>query len=332
MTKATIPLREIEDAVSLACRAPSFHNSQPWKWVLESATLKLFLDTDWLVTTDNSGRQALLSCGAALDHLRVAMAAAGWTTLVDRFPNPNNRHHLADIDFRPAIGVTPAQRRAADAILCRRTDRLPFGAVADWPAFEKLLRLAVGNRPTQIDVLDAQQHTELAEASHLADVLRMYDAAYHAELDWWTSSFGAAVGIPHSALVSAEESDRVDIGRSFPVTHTRERRRQTGDDEATVVVISALGDTREDILGCGETLSAVLLEATIAGLASCTLTHLTEHSATRDIISTLTGHPLPQVLVRIGTAPALDEVPPPTPRRQLSEVFRYRPHRPHDRN
>lgn len=332
MTKAKIPLREIEDAVHLACRAPSFHNSQPWKWVLESATLKLFLDTDWLVATDSSGRQALLSCGAVLDHLRVAMTAAGWTTVVDRFPNPNNRHHLADIEFRPAIGVTAAQRRAADAILCRRTDRLPFGAVADWPAFEKLLRLAVGNRPTRVDVLAAQQRTELAEASHLAEVLRMYDAAYHAELDWWTAPFGTTTGIPHSALVSAAESDRVDVGRSFPVTHTRERRRQAGDDQATVAVISALSDTREDILACGETLSAVLLEATVAGLASCTLTHLTEHPVTSDIVSKLTGHPLPQVLVRIGTAPALDEVPPPTPRRQLSDVFRYRPHRPHDRN
>jgi len=334
MTKATVSLREIEDAVYLACRAPSFHNSQPWKWILDSgsATLKLFLDTDWLVASDGSGRQAMLSCGAALDHLRVAMAAAGWTTLVDRFPNPNNRHHLADIDFRPAIGVTPAQRRAADAILCRRTDRLPFGAVEDWPAFEKLLRLAVGNRPTRIDVLDARQRTELAEASHLAELLRKYDAAYHAELGWWTAPFGAATGVPHSALVSAAESDRVDIGRAFPVTHTQERRRQTGDDRATVVVISALGDSREDILACGETLSAVLLEATIAGLATCTLTHLTEHGATRDIISKLTGHSLPQVLVRIGTAPALDEVPPPTPRRQLSDVFRCRPDCAHDRN
>ncbi|MUL47122.1 NAD(P)H nitroreductase [Mycobacterium sp. CBMA293] len=332
MTKTTISLREIEDAVHVACRAPSFHNSQPWKWILESATLKLFVDTDWLVATDSSGRQALLSCGAALDHLRVAMAAAGWTTNVDRFPNPNNRHHLADIGFRPADGVTPAQGRAADAILCRRTDRLPFGAVADWPAFEKLLHLAVGNRPAHVDVLAAQQHTELAEASHLAEVLRMYDADYHAELAWWTAPFGATTGIPHSALVSAAESDRVDIGRSFPVTHTRERRQQAGDDQATVVVISAIGDTREDILVCGETLSAVLLEATIAGLASCTLTHLTEHPATRDIISTLTGHQLPQVLVRIGTAPPLDEVPPPTPRRPLSDVFRYRPDRPHNRN
>lgn len=332
MTKPTISLRAIEDAVHLACRAPSFHNSQPWKWILESATLKLFLDTDWLVATDGSGRQAMLSCGAALDHFRVAMAAAGQTTVVDRFPNPNNRHHIADIDFRPAIGVTAAQRRAADAILCRRTDRLPFGPVRDWPAFENLLRLTVADRPTRLDVLAAHQRAELAEASHLADVLRMYDAAYHAELDWWTMPFGATTGIPHSALVSAAESDRVDIGRSFPVTHHRERRQEAGDDQATVVVISALADTREDIVACGETLSAVLLEATMAGLASCTLTHLTEHPATRDIISALTGHPLPQVLIRLGTAPSLDEVPPPTPRRELSDVFRYRPDRPHDRN
>lgn len=97
------------------------------------------------------------------------------------------------------------------------------------------------------------------------------------------------------------------------------------------MVISALGDTREDILACGETLSAVLLEATIVGLASSTLTHVTEHAATSDIISSLTGHRLPQVLVRIGTAPALDDVPPPTPRRQLSDVFRHGPERPHDR-
>ncbi|KAB7756365.1 Acg family FMN-binding oxidoreductase [Mycolicibacterium mucogenicum] len=332
MTKATIPLAEIEGAVLLACRAPSIHNSQPWKWVLESATLKLYLDADWLVTTDGSGRQALLSCGAALDHLRVAMAATGWTTTVDRFPDPDNHRHLADIHFQPAGSVTPAQRQAADAILCRRTDRLPFGAVDDQPALIELLRLAVGNRPTRMDVLAAHQRTQLAEASHLTDALRMYDAAYHAELDWWTSPFDSTTGIPHSALVSAPESDRVDIGRTFPVTHGRERRQHAGDDQATVVVISALGDTREDVLTCGETLSAVLLEATVAGLASCTLTHLTEHPATCDIISTLTGHPLPQVLVRIGSAPALDDVPPPTPRRQLADVFCFRPHRPDDRN
>jgi hypothetical protein len=200
---------------------------------------------------------------------------------------------------------------------------LPFDAVPDWPAFQHLLWLAVQNRPTHVDVLDAKQRLKLSEASHLAEVMRAYDASYDAELSWWTSQFGATTSIPHSSLVSAAESDRVDIGRSFPVTHTRERRQQIGDDKSTVVVISALDDTRQDILACGETLSAVLLEATMAGLASCTLTHLTEHPATSDIVATLTGHQLPQVLVRIGIAPTLDEFPPPTPRRPLPDVFCY---------
>lgn len=292
--------------------------------MLESATLRLFLDPDQLVHTDSSGRQALLSCGAALDHLRVVMAARGWDILVERFPNPNNRHHLADIEFRPSICVTPAQRRDADAVANRRSDRLPYDPVENLTAFEMLLRPAVDGRPSHVDLIAPHQRGEVANASHLAEALRMYDTSYHAELDWWTAPFGATTGIPHSALVSAAESDRVEVGRTFPVTHNRERRQHIGDDQAAIVVISAFGDTPRDILACGETLSAVLLEATGAGLASCTLTHVTEHPATCDIISTLTGHPLPQVLVRIGIAPALDDVPPPTPRRPLSDVFHVR--------
>ncbi|WP_082981596.1 Acg family FMN-binding oxidoreductase [Mycolicibacterium mucogenicum] len=324
MMKTAVALGEIEDAVHSACRAPSFHNSQPWIWVLESTTLRLFLDPDQLVDTDSSGRQALLSCGAALDHLRVVMAARGWDILVDRLPNPNNRHHLADIEFRQSAGVTTAQRRDADAIARRRSDRLPYDPVENLAAFEMLLRLAVEDRPTHVDLITPQQRDKVAEASHLAEALRMYDTSYHAELAWWTAPFGTTTGIPHSALVSAAESDRVEVGRTFPVTHTKERRQHSGDDQATIVVISAFDDTPRGILACGETLSAVLIEATGAGLASCTLTHVTEHPATRDIIGALTGHPLPQALVRIGVAPEFDDVPPPTPRRPLSDVFHVR--------
>ena len=113
------------------------------------------------------------------------------------------------------------------------------------------------------------------------------------------------------------------MGRSFPVTRNEERRVELGDDQSTILVISALDDVRRDILGCGETLSAVLLEATIAGLATCALTHMTEVTATRDIVAAITGRPLPQVLVRVGTAPVMEEVPPPTPRRPVSEVLHF---------
>ena len=74
-------------AVQLACRAPSLHNSQPWRWVAEGAGLHLYIDRSRILpSTDKSGREAYISCGAVLDHLCVAMAAAGWIANVARFP------------------------------------------------------------------------------------------------------------------------------------------------------------------------------------------------------------------------------------------------------
>src|SRR5690349_17862595 len=86
----------IKKVVELAGRAPSLHNSQPWQWVIRGTELQLWLDRSRIVrNTDRGGREALISCGAALDHLRVAAAAAGWQTFVERFPNPNRPEHLA---------------------------------------------------------------------------------------------------------------------------------------------------------------------------------------------------------------------------------------------
>lgn len=326
MPKTMVPAKVIEDAVHLACRAPSYHNTQPWKWIVDTSGLQLHVDPDRVVATDHGGRQALISCGAVLDHLRVTMAAAGYDALVDYYPNPNDHKHIASIDFTPLRYVTRAHRRRADAMLQRRSDRLPFAPPGDWQDFEPLLRRVIHSDTSALDVIDEKDRSTLADASSLTEALRLYDSAYHAELDWWTAPYEVSDGIPHSALVSAAEGDRVDVGRNFPVSHREERRVALGDDRSTVLVISALDDIRRDVLGCGETLSAVLLEATLAGLSTCTLTHLTEVADTRDIVAAITGRPYPQVLVRVGSSPALEETPPPTPRRPLAEVLTFTLH------
>lgn len=323
MSKPVVPNGAIADAIRLACRAPSFHNSQPWRFVgCGNGVVDLYLDGDRLVDTDAGGRQALLSCGAVLDHLRVAMAAVGWVADVDYFPNPSDPAYLASIGFLPMSYVTDAHRRRAKAILARVTDRLPFAAPAGWETFEPLMRHAVDDDLAVLDVLSDDDRPRLAEASHLTEALRLYDSSYHAELSWWTDSFASYDGIPPSALVSAAESDRVDIGRDFPVIPGRERRQQVPEDRSKVLLLSALGDTRRDILTCGEALSIALLEATMAGLATCPLTHLTEVPASQEILRELTGRRLPQVLIRVGAVPAgVDDLPSPTPRRPLNEVL-----------
>ncbi|HEX7428680.1 MAG TPA: NAD(P)H nitroreductase [Mycobacterium sp.] len=324
MPETMVDSRIIKDAVRLACRAPSLHNSQPWRWEADRDGLQLFLDRTRVVqSTDRSGREAIISCGAVLDHLRVAIAAAGWSSTVDRFPNPNNPDHLATVSFLPMDFVTDAHRRRADAILLRRTDRLPLAAPPDWEAVELMLRAGLDDE-TYLDVLAEDARPQLADASQLSEALRLYDSPYHAELSWWTAAFEPIDGIPYSSLISAAESERVEVGRTFPVTRHGERRPGIDDDRATVLVLSTDGDGPENALRCGEAMSAVLLECTMAGLATCTVTHVTEIDAARELVAALTGRAaLPQLLIRAGLAPALEQLPPPTPRRPLDDVLRF---------
>ena len=95
-----------------------------------------------------------------------------------------------------------------------------------------------------------------------------------------------------------------------------------GHDHSKILVLSTYDNERASVLQCGEMLSAVLLDATMAGLATCTLTHITELRASRDIVASLIEQTTtPQVLIRVGLAPSIEDVPPATPRRPLDEVF-----------
>ena len=327
MTRMMADTAVITTAVELACRAPSLHNSQPWQWVASSKSVDLFVDSHRTVTsTDRSGREAIISCGAALDHFRIAMAAARWDTNVERFPNPNNLDHLASTDFVSVDFVSQARRDRADAISRRRTSRLPFRPPKHWAAFEAVVRTSFESDSVTLDVLGADARPRLAEASQLTEAMRRYDDDYHQELMWWTAPSRQSEGIPESALVSEADAGRVDVNRRFPADPDEWSSEGT-TDEAKILVLSTPGDTRADALSCGEALSAILLECTMAGLATCPVTHVTELEASRDIIRDLMSDSaaVPQVLIRVGIEPEGDLVRPPTPRRPLSEVLEIRP-------
>ena len=276
-------------AESLApCLMPVVHDSQPWRWVADGPVLQLFADPARIGrSTDSTGREVIISCGAVLDHLRVAMAAAGWHANVDRFPNPDNLGHLASVDFTPEEFVTDAQRARAEAIRRRRTDRLALAAPPQWDSFEPALRDTLDRSLAVLDVVSDDSRPQLAEVSRPTEELRREDSSYHAELQWWTMhSLGP---IPPSALVSETEAEQLDVSRRFPTSGRGARRAEIGRDRSKILVLSTFDDSRGSALGCGEFLSSVLLECTIAGLATCTLTHMIEVTAAREIVRRLIG-------------------------------------------
>jgi nitroreductase len=326
MTKTVVDTEVIAAAIKLACRAPSLHNSQPWRWVARRTAVDLFGDPTRVVrSTDSSGREALISCGAVLDHFRVAMAAAGWNTQVDEFPNPDNLTHLASVEVSPMDFLRRACRDRAEAILRRRTDRLPFRAPTHWESFEPMLQ-SFGEPLAHLDVLTADARPRLAVATRLTETARRYDDSYHRELQWWTAPYHGSEGVPPGALVSESERERVGINRSFPANGYADRRAAITGDQAQILVLSTPEDSRVDAFHCGQVLSELLLECTMAGFATCPLTHITEVADSRDIIRDLIGRTsaMPQVLIRVGTAPKLEEAPAPTPRRPLDDVLEFR--------
>lgn len=309
-------------ALKLACRAPSLHNSQPWRWVATDEFVELFADPVRLVrATDPTGREALISCGAVLDHFRVAMSAAGWKTTVERFPDQGDPLHLATIGFT-AAAVSDESRRRADAILLRRTDRLPLGSPPDWSRLASTLSDDAGSGAVRVDVVSDEFRDSIAKVSQLVEAMRIHESDYHSELSWWTTDLVGSDGIPSSSLISAAESDRVGIGRAFPVIARPERRTELEKDQSKILVLSTVMDSSDSALRCGEALSAVLLDATAAGVSTCALTHITEAPIGRDVVASLIpGDAIPQVLVRVGRAPCLDATPPPTPRRPIDHVL-----------
>src|SRR3712207_3981119 len=77
--------RALAGAVTVAGRAPSIHNTQPWRFVVDGDRLDLHPERSrQLREVDPEGHMMLVSCGAARQHALVALAAEGWQTEVAR--------------------------------------------------------------------------------------------------------------------------------------------------------------------------------------------------------------------------------------------------------
>lgn len=311
----------IRAAIRLGCRAPSVHNTQPWGWVFDGTRLQLHRDPDrQLTSADPHGRQAMISCGAELHHVRTAFASLCWHTDVARLPDPAQPDLLATIEFRPWLDPPTAVYRRAEAIEYRYTDRLPMAEPTGWASVRLALEDLVSAHGLTLDVLDEDARARLSIASEQSGAMHRYDMDYQSEIHWWSGHSGTSEGVPASALVSESEAARVGVVRDFPRSESSERRGELRD-HARLAVLTATGETPDIWLHTGEALSAAMLECTASGLSTCALTHITELTAGRRLLSDMIGHPgVPQVVLRIGVAPD-NRRPPATPRRELTDVL-----------
>jgi nitroreductase len=307
-------------AIETAAQAPSVHNSQPWRFRLAGRRVDLYADRSrWLPTTDADGRDLLLSCGAALHHFRLALAAAGVLATVHRLPSAEEPDHLATVELDGDGAQDASGAELLSAVHNRHTDRRPF---THWPVPEAFVRqlseraseqggvLRVVSDPGTIDVLlKAIQ----AAASAQEDL-----PGYQDELAKWSGREGDD-GIPASNLLRTGAG--VAAARQFSEGDI-ETTEGDQPESSVLMVLGTASDDRLSQLRAGEALSAVLLHATHLGLATCPLSQPLEIGATREVLqdNVLGGTLSPQIVLRLGWAPA-DSGVPSTPRRPVDEII-----------
>jgi nitroreductase len=321
---------DLSTAVEHALRAPSVHNTQPWHWRITPNTIELHADWDrHLAATDPDRRDLVLSCGAALHHLQVALAALDLAVHVERLPDPEDRGHLATAEIRPgppdqadaALFASIAQRRTER----RRMSHRPVPAQHLTTLAEQASRLGAALHPVIDATLRQRLVAALTEAAHEQEDT----PGYEAELQLWTHRYtDAHDGIP-AANVAPPPVGLIGASplRRFPQATLTQPPQQPGhgpaDDAAQLLVITTRGDDQLDRLRAGEATSALLLAATGLGLACTPLSQAFEVDTSRHNVQDHVLH-VPEhlhLIIRVGWPADGSAELPPTPRRALHSVL-----------
>jgi nitroreductase len=314
-TDTQVATHALGEAAAAAGYAPSIHNTQPWRWRLTTDTLELHLVPDRVLpVSDPDGRLATLSCGVALHHARVALAAQGWGATVNRLPENADRELLARIHVEGRAPVDLQAMLHLQTIPLRHTDRRPVTSTPVDPADLAAITAAVEAEETELHTLRADQLLELAAAADHAQRSEAADPAWQTELAYWT---GAArppgTGVPDAAIPDHTRQTTVparDFGHhgSLPVN---------ADHDKAAVFVMLYGDTDQPLnwLRAGEALSAGWLTATTHGISvvphSAPIEMIATRQAMRAMIASI-GYPY--LLLRLGTIDSAGTGTPRTPR------------------
>jgi nitroreductase len=307
-------------------RAPSVHNTQPWRIALHADRLELSADhSRQLPVLDPVGRALALSVGAALFNVRVAVAAAGSAARVDRLPDPAGPGLMAVVRLVDGP-ADPGLAALAPAVRRRRTNRRRFAAERVPEDVLRLLVAAAAAEGTALVPVVRDEHVRLlARLTRQADGIQNADPAYRAELRRWTTRDPrAGDGVPASVVPRAD-GRRHDGLPVRDVDTTGAGRLPADTDPGTAQTLVVLATARDDPLAwlrCGEALERVLLELTARGWVAGPLTQAVEVPVTRtQLRSALTWDAHPQTVLRIGRAPDTS----PTPRRPRRTVVEGSP-------
>jgi len=297
--------------VEAAIWAPSVHNTQPWRFTAEGSEITLRADAGrQLAVADPSGREMMMSCGAALLNAKLAFRSLGYIPETRVLPNPADPLLVARLRWRRQAAPTAAEEQLYSQVTRRRTHRGGFEPLPPPPGLiEALRRDAAGyDAALRIAITDEAQ-AALAAITEMAERVEHLDSAYASELAAWAPPPGSRRldGVPASAYPARPELSRPYFpGRDFarghgwglPLSTRISAARYTG----VVCLLTTLADEPDSWVSAGQALQRILLTSTAYGVAAALHSQPVEISWLREAIRAQLGDSsYPQLVLRLGT-------------------------------
>src|SRR5512135_50196 len=211
--------------VARAIWAPSVHNSQPWRFTADGGQqLSLHADTSRrLAAADPDGREMMISCGAALFSVRLALRSLGYIPETSVLPEPGQPTLVARVFWRERADPDEFERRLSSHLLTRRTHRGAFDPQPLPPDTLAALRAGAAREAAMLRVVADDGHrAALAAVIQAAEHQLRRDGERLRELARWTPAPGSASrdGVPATSYPARAEHTEPDFpGRDFARGH-----------------------------------------------------------------------------------------------------------------
>jgi hypothetical protein len=300
--------KELAHLVATAAQAPSVHNTQPWRFRASWDTIELFADPSRkLPRVDPDGREMLISCGAALFGLRLAIRQLGQLPDVRLLPDPAQPGLLARVRPGTAAPLTPTEQQMLTAMPHRHTHRGPFTA-APLPRglLAALQHDAVAEGCILVLVDQPGRYQQLSSLVTAADRQQHANPEVRAELRRWTRPPGSPApdGVPAHAYPAASTPVTGKLAqRDFGLGRRLGLLTAGGPPPAATAILITPADTRADWLRAGQALHRLLLHAATWWVFASLHTQPLESPPTRAKLTARLARPgVPQMVLQLGRA------------------------------